>query len=155
MLPATLIFLFTLTLVIWQPKGLGVGWSATFGALLALLCGAKAGKLKMSEVGYRLPKRFTASDRIQNFATASSLALIVRLRMDHAALRELMAPQAGEVVSIDETDGLRVLFASGDIVHLRPSGNAPELRCYAESTTVDQAKQLCDDCLLRVLKVAA
>lgn len=39
MLPATLIFLFTLTLVIWQPKGLGVGWSATFGALLALLCG--------------------------------------------------------------------------------------------------------------------
>ena len=123
--------------------------------MLALLCGAKAGKLKMSEVGYRLPKRFTASDRIQNFATASSLALIVRLRMDHAALRELMAPQAGEVVSIDETDGLRVLFASGDIVHLRPSGNAPELRCYAESTTVDQAKQLCDDCLLRVLKVAA
>jgi phosphomannomutase len=75
--------------------------------------------------------------------------------MDHAALRELMAPQAGDVVSIDETDGLRVLFASGDIVHLRPSGNAPELRCYAESTTVDQAKQLCDDCLLRVLKVAA
>ena len=123
--------------------------------MLALLCGAKAAKLKMSEVGYRLPKRFTASDRIQNFATASSLALIVRLRMDHAALRELMAPQAGEVVSIDETDGLRVLFASGDIVHLRPSGNAPELRCYAESTTVDQAKQLCDDCLLRVLKVAA
>jgi len=39
MLPAALIFLFTLTLVIWQPKGLGVGWSATLGAVLALLFG--------------------------------------------------------------------------------------------------------------------
>lgn len=39
MLIASLIFLLTITLVIWQPKGLGVGWSATFGALLALLSG--------------------------------------------------------------------------------------------------------------------
>ncbi|MGA9226776.1 MAG: arsenite/antimonite efflux transporter, partial [Mesobacillus sp.] len=36
---ASLIFLVTLTLVIWQPKGLGIGWSATGGALLALLFG--------------------------------------------------------------------------------------------------------------------
>ncbi|WP_029572965.1 ArsB/NhaD family transporter, partial [Pseudomonas syringae] len=39
MLIATLIFLFTITLVIWQPKGLGVGWSAVLGAILALLTG--------------------------------------------------------------------------------------------------------------------
>ncbi|MBP1123039.1 arsenic transporter [Pseudomonas sp. PvP028] len=39
MLLATLIFLFTITLVIWQPKGLGVGWSAVLGAILALLTG--------------------------------------------------------------------------------------------------------------------
>jgi len=39
MLPAALIFLFTLTLVVWQPKGLGVGWSATLGAVLALVFG--------------------------------------------------------------------------------------------------------------------
>lgn len=36
---AGLIFLLTITLVIWQPKGLGVGWSAVFGAVLALLSG--------------------------------------------------------------------------------------------------------------------
>src|SRR5690554_6473068 len=39
MLIALLIFLITIVLVIWQPRGLGVGWSATFGALLALLSG--------------------------------------------------------------------------------------------------------------------
>lgn len=36
MLTAFCIFVFTMVLVIWQPKGLGVGWSATAGALLAL-----------------------------------------------------------------------------------------------------------------------
>ncbi len=33
------IFLATLVLVIWQPRGLGIGWSATAGAALALLTG--------------------------------------------------------------------------------------------------------------------
>ena len=40
MLIAFAIFLLTLVLVIWQPKGLGVGWSASLGAGLALIAGA-------------------------------------------------------------------------------------------------------------------
>nr|CBX43992.1 arsenical pump membrane protein 1 [Pseudomonas sp. S11] len=39
MLTAFLIFIATIVLVIWQPKGLGVGWSALLGAALALLAG--------------------------------------------------------------------------------------------------------------------
>ncbi|MGL4301159.1 MAG: arsenic transporter [Sphingomonas sp.] len=40
MLTAILIFLATITLVIWQPRGLGIGWSAMGGAIVALLAGA-------------------------------------------------------------------------------------------------------------------
>ena len=36
---ALAIFLATLALVIWQPRGLGIGWSATGGAVVALLTG--------------------------------------------------------------------------------------------------------------------
>lgn len=39
MLSAFLIFAITLVLVVWQPRGLGIGWSASFGALAALLLG--------------------------------------------------------------------------------------------------------------------
>lgn len=40
MLIAVAVFVFTLILVIWQPKGLGVGWSAALGAIIALAVGA-------------------------------------------------------------------------------------------------------------------
>ena len=46
MLIAFLIFLATLVLVIWQPRGLGIGWSAAIGAGVALL----AGVIQLSDI---------------------------------------------------------------------------------------------------------
>jgi phosphomannomutase len=39
----------------------------------------------------------------------------------------------GVETALDQTDGLRMTFQDGRIVHLRPSGNAPECRLYAEA----------------------
>ncbi|WP_338036451.1 hypothetical protein [Marivivens niveibacter] len=45
------------------------------------------------------------------------------------------------------TDGVRAMFENGDVLHLRPSGNAPEFRIYAQSTS----RELANDLLLRGL----
>jgi phosphomannomutase len=118
--------------------------------MLALLSMARTRGCKLSELSLGLPNRFTASDRLQNFPTQESRELVDRLFAEPAAASELLAPQSGKVVAIDNTDGLRMTFANGDIVHLRPSGNAPELRCYAESESVERASELCQSCLERV-----
>jgi phosphomannomutase len=47
------------------------------------------------------------------------------------------------------------MFANGTIVHLRPSGNAPELRCYAEAATDGMAERLCGECLERLARKLA
>jgi phosphomannomutase len=49
--------------------------------------------------------------------------------------------------SVDATDGYRMEFENGDIIHLRKSGNAPEFRCYTESKTPEQAEFLSDKCI--------
>lgn len=91
----------------------------------------------------KLPKRFTASDRLQNFPKEKSLELIEQLKNNaNDFLKDIAYEQSYE---LDITDGLRITLACGDIVHLRPSGNAPELRCYAESDTCEKAKKIiCD-----------
>ena len=38
-------------------------------------------------------------------------------------------------------------FDSGDIVHLRPSGNAPEFRCYVETDDKARSAELLAGCM--------
>jgi phosphomannomutase len=124
---------------------------ALLPALMLLAGSALQGK-PISALLAELPERFTTSDRIKDVPTDKSKALIVSWAENlNAMLESLHLP--GEAVSADTTDGLRVTLSSGDIVHLRPSGNAPELRCYAEAGNYLQAKALVNQCLERVNKV--
>jgi phosphomannomutase len=45
----------------------------------------------------------------------------------------------GEIESINFIDGIRIGFADGTTAHMRPSGNAPEFRMYAEADTLEKA----------------
>ncbi|MES3023176.1 MAG: phosphomannomutase [Pseudomonadota bacterium] len=118
--------------------------------MLALLCMARRDGIKLSELAPRLPARYTHSDRLQAFPLAHSRAILAGLAGDAAATAALMAPDAGAVDRVDHTDGYRVTFGSGETVHLRPSGNAPELRCYAEAGSAQRAQLLCEACLARL-----
>ena len=47
-----------------------------------------------------------------------------------------------DIVRINVLDGMRVYFRNGDVAHLRPSGNAPQLRIYANSDSQARADQI-------------
>jgi phosphomannomutase len=115
--------------------------------MLAVLAAARRQGLALSALKASLPPRFTASDRLQNYPTAKSKALVARLGAgdDQAVLDQvtsLFSEIAGTAKQADQTDGLRVTFENGDIIHLRPSGNAPELRVYTESHSPHAAESL-------------
>ena len=102
----------------------------------------------MSGLAGLLPPRFTASDRLKDFPTALSGARISGLREGGAAaVAAAFGADFGAVASLDDTDGLRITFGSGEIVHLRPSGNAPELRCYNEADSPGRAAAMNRRCL--------
>lgn len=126
----------------------------SFLPMIALLMFARERGCKLSQLADMLPKRYTASDRLASYATEQSASLMDGLRLDPARAAALMAPNSGSIDSVNDLDGLRVVFSNGDIVHLRPSGNAPELRCYAEADNEEHAKELCASCLSRVALLA-
>jgi len=105
---------------------------------LAILLLASESDTSISGLLASLPQRFTASDRIKNFPTELSKEKLAPLHAGDvsaniAAAEALLGGIFGKVISVDATDGIRVSFDSDEVVHLRPSGNAPELRCYTEA----------------------
>lgn len=110
--------------------------------MLTLLAEAAARRCPISTLTASLPQRFVHSDRLQNLPSTTSRALLAALPEDarqQCALTGKMQPP----LDIDTRDGVRMRFADGDIIHLRASGNAPELRCYAESADPETAQLLC------------
>ena len=109
--------------------------------LLAVLAeAAKAGGL--APLLARQPHRFTASDRLQGVATATSQALVQDMIGNPQNRAAFLAELDLSEDHTDTTDGLRIQATNGAIIHLRPSGNAPELRCYTESDSPTAAADL-------------
>lgn len=118
--------------------------------MLALLALARERRVKLSALPESLPGRYTASDRLPAFATEKSRRLLRTLAISAAAVSDLLGDVCGRAVETDQTDGLRISFEDGAIVHLRASGNAPELRCYAEAESQTRAEAIVQACLARV-----
>ncbi|MDO6617607.1 phosphomannomutase [Shewanella sp. 6_MG-2023] len=115
---------------------------------VAVLLAAK--ETGISAMLEQLPNRETSSDRIQNFATEKSLSIIAQGTKNPQQLIDKLGFCNLEVQSIDTTDGLRILLSNGDLIHLRPSGNAPELRCYAEASSHETAQTYVQQALTHI-----
>ncbi|RJT30893.1 phosphomannomutase [Mesorhizobium waimense] len=108
--------------------------------ILAVLGTVASTKRPLSRLREKWKLPFCASERLENFPLESSRKLMRQLAsLD--SLQQFLAP-FGTVADVDETDGIRARMHTGEIIHLRPSGNAPELRCYSEAADFDRATAL-------------
>jgi phosphomannomutase len=123
--------------------------------ILSILVMAKRQGRRVSELAGSLPACFTASDRLKEFPQARSAAILARFSTGsdvaaRDALEQVFGGLCGRVAAINRTDGLRVIFTNDEVIHMRPSGNAPEFRCYSEAGTEERANSL-NQMALRIL----
>lgn len=119
--------------------------------ILAFILMSVEKQCTISELLADLPARYTASSKIDDFATEKSQEILKLILAGESDLLDKIISEyfdgQNALQSIDTTDGVRVTLANEDIVHLRPSGNAPELRCYTESSSEEHAKKLNQYCI--------
>lgn len=109
--------------------------------LLAVIGSAAAAKQSLADFIAPLPMRPALSDRLTEVPTERTRALVERLVSEPDYAASYFAG-IGDIESFSTIDGPRFVLEGGDVIHYRPSGNAPELRCYVEGGTPDRAALL-------------
>jgi phosphomannomutase len=112
-----------------------------FLPVLAALFLAKSRNATLSALAASFELPHAASDRLENFPVETSSALMAMLRSGPEALADFLAP-IGVPAETSDIDGLRVTLEDRSIIHFRPSGNAPEMRCYVEAADAAAAQRL-------------
>ncbi len=74
-----------------------------------------------------------------SLAHDNSPATDIRTRLQSYFTKDL---GFGEIDWIDFTDGIRIHFTNNDIAHIRPSGNAPQLRIYSVADSAGRANEI-------------
>ena len=115
--------------------------------ILGVLFAAEKSGLSLIDLFSRLPKRFSRAALLKQFPRATALKIVGRFSPPAEALEikkdlaQFFTPALGfaAIDRVDYTDGVRILFANGEVAHVRPSGNADELRIYAVADTQSRA----------------
>jgi phosphomannomutase len=115
--------------------------------ILGVLFAAEQSGLSLVNLFALLPKRFSRAALLKQFPRATALKIVSRFSppAESQAIRtdlaQFFTPALGfaAITHVDYTDGVRILFANGEVAHVRPSGNADELRIYAVADTQSRA----------------
>jgi len=108
--------------------------------ILATLAAMRASGGTLAELVTSLDAGEMASDRLPN--TPSELSGAFLGRLDDETFRADFLRAIGTPQAIDRQDGVRIELDGGRTIHFRASGNAPELRCYAEAPSAEAAQEL-------------
>jgi phosphomannomutase len=142
--------------------------------ILANFGAAIRAKTSLAQLWDALPKRFGRAGLIDHFPVATSRAIVSALTPPGGKIESDVASELadllarffttedgfGKPVKINVLDGVRIWFANGDVAHIRPSGNAPQLRIYANADLQERADQIVQlglrepDGILRKLEAA-
>jgi phosphomannomutase len=87
--------------------------------------------------------------RVFNFADRSRILdsgnpIFKALLSNKRGLKHFFGSKLGfdDITHINYLDGIRITFANGDIVHIRPSGNAPQFRVYSNADSQERATEI-------------
>ncbi|PWK56770.1 phosphomannomutase [Aminobacter sp. AP02] len=108
--------------------------------ILSVLGMAAKEDMTVSALRRTVPQRFTCSGRIEHVSTETSAPFLQRL-LDVDQRRGFFA-ELGTILDCDNIDGIRVKLSNAEVIHYRASGNAPELRCYAEAASEQRSAQI-------------
>lgn len=126
--------------------------------IVALLALSAKENVKPAQWSLKLPQKYTSSILVKNCPIEISTKILDRVKTQSDATVREIAGKAAQVVSVNTLDGVRIIANDGDIVHFRPSGNAPEFRCYVEAKTQDRAEhmgQSAREFILRLIETRA
>ena len=110
--------------------------------ILGALFAAEQKGLSLVDLFAQLPKRFSRAALLKQFPRATALKIVEKFAAPNGKeLAAFFTPAEGfsHIGRVDYTDGVRVLFDNGEVAHVRPSGNADELRIYAVADTQSRA----------------
>ena len=123
--------------------------------IASLLHAVRAARMPVSALCAALPRRFTARNTLTGFSGQRGLDLLHRLAADPESAAATLAPASGRIAAADTTDGLRVRFENGDVVHLQSIDDPSGLSCATESSRQDTSERLCGECLARIVRQEA
>ncbi|MBJ7551532.1 phosphomannomutase [Marinomonas ostreistagni] len=147
-----------------KPSEISVGYEANGGVLLGshaegltalptrdavlpiLIILAHISHQPLSSVISALSKRHTSSERLQDITVSESQSIVEYLSdTQHwpPLLSKIYTDETVSISALDTQDGARVWLSNNDILHIRASGNANELRIYVESSDSIYSEILC------------
>ena len=124
--------------------------------IIVNLVAAKEARVSLATLWAGLPPRYGRSGLLDGVPVETSRDIVSRLIVDRRYVAELFSRQLGlgALVAMSLIDGVRLHFASGDVAHVRASGNAPQLRVYAVADSERRADAIVQSTLHALEEVA-